>query len=68
MAYKQAVLYKETEILVRGNCHKKLKRYKVKNSHVEMIPLGFNSAIATMSSSISSLAVGRKMTGLIRAV
>ena len=64
MAYEQAVLYKKTEILVRGD-HRKFffENYKVinkENSYVEMIPLGFNSVIAPMSSSISSLAVGRK--------
>ena len=36
MAYKQAVLYKETEILVRGNCHKKLKKYKVMNKEKQL--------------------------------
>lgn len=36
MAYNQAVLYKETEILVRRNRRKKLKRYKMINKEKQL--------------------------------
>ena len=54
-------LYKETKILVRGNRRKRkgVQRETRKNNYVEMIPSSFNSAIAPMSSSISSLVVER---------
>ena len=44
MAYKQAVLYKETEILVRGNRRKNFEKYKVINKEKQLCgtdPIGF---------------------------
>ena len=50
-AYKQTILYKETKILVRGDCLKSkgVQREEKKNNYVEMTPSSFNSAIAPMS-------------------
>ena len=44
MAYKQAVLYKETEILVRGNHRKNFEKSKVINKEKQLCgndPIGF---------------------------
>src|ERR1051325_6696769 len=58
-------VYRETNILVRGNCWKYLENSK---SYVETISSSFNSAIAHIFSTISSPCCQKEVIELIYAI